>query len=448
MSAPRRILLVDADAFFVAVARLADPEGAGKARLLIVGGSPEGRGVVTSASYEARQYGVRSAMPMARALRLCPKAMRVGVPYALCRQKSREIRAVLERFAPVVAAASIDEWYLDLGGTEALYGDEPLEETARRIRAAVIAETSLSVSIGGGTSRLVAKLAVERAKPKPGTGADGVHVVPPGEEAAFLRGFMLADIPGVGPKLQQRLARVGLESVPDLLAADPAMLARLTNERTATWLRERCLGRDDTPVRPRERAKSISRDETFPRDLHTDAELERELWRLVVRAASDLRQAGLEARTVTVRLRDADFTTRQASRTVATPISSERAIGALAMELLRRLRRARRVGARLVGVGLSGFGEPGQAVQLPLFEDTLGMRGVPDAAAPAPVPPPAPLDPGRERALAATLDEVRRRFGRSAIVPGALVGEDGVARVERAPSRPRAPAPDDPPGTI
>src|SRR5690606_25450366 len=329
---PRRILLVDADAFFVAVARLADPEGAGRAPLLIVGGSPKGRGVVTSASYEARQYGVRSAMPMARALRLCPKAMRVGVPFGLCREKSREIRAVLERFAPLVASASIDEWYLDLAGTEALYDGEPLHETAHRMREAVFAETGLSVSVGGGTSRLVAKLAVERAKPKPGSGADGVHVVPPGTEPAFLRTFMLADIPGVGPKLQQRLARVGLESVPDLLAADPAMLERLTNARAAAWLRERCLGLDDSPVRARERAKSISRDETFARDLHEDAELDRELWRLVVRAAGDLRQAGLQARTVTVRLRDADFTTRQASRTVRTPLTSERAIGTICVE--------------------------------------------------------------------------------------------------------------------
>src|SRR5690606_16026352 len=103
----------DADAFFVAVARLADPEGAGRAKLLVVGGSPEGRGVVTSASYEARQYGVRSAMPMARAMRLCPKALRVSVPYDMCRQKSRDIRAVLQRFAPMVSGASIDEWYLD-----------------------------------------------------------------------------------------------------------------------------------------------------------------------------------------------------------------------------------------------------------------------------------------------------------------------------------------------
>ena len=138
----RRILLADADAFFVAVARMVDPEGAGKEPLLIVGGTRESRGVVCSASYEARKFGVRSAMPISRALRLCPKAMCVPVPGSACGEKSREIRAVLERFAPIVAGASIDEWYIDLGGTEALYDDEPLADTAHRMRDAVIAETT------------------------------------------------------------------------------------------------------------------------------------------------------------------------------------------------------------------------------------------------------------------------------------------------------------------
>lgn len=415
---PRRILLADADAFFVAVARLADPEGAGRAKLLVVGGSPEGRGVVTSASYEARQYGVRSAMPMARAMRLCPKALRVSVPYDMCRQKSRDIRAVLQRFAPMVSGASIDEWYLDLAGTESLYDNESLRDTAHRIRDAVLAETQLSVSIGGGTSRLVAKLAVERAKPKPGTGADGVRVVPPGEEREFLRGFALAELPGVGPRLQERLERAGMLTVPELLACDNDTLVRLTNSRTAAWLRDRCLGIDDSEVTQRVANRSISRDETFATDLHEDREIERELWRLIVRAAGDLREAGLEARTVTVRLRDADFTTRQAGRTVRLPITSERAIGALAMPLLRRLRRARRVGARLVGVVLSGFGAPGSAIQLPLFDDDLsGMRG---AAAPR-----DQVDDERDRTISATLDRVRSRFGRESIVPGSSVRDDG-----------------------
>src|SRR4051812_32541817 len=166
MAFPRRILLADADAFFVAVARLVDPEGAGREPLLIVGGTRESRGVVCSASYETRQYGVRSAMSLAHALRLCPDALCVSVPGRACGEKRREIRAVLERFPPVVEAGSIDEWYLDLAGTEALYR-EPLEVTAARLRHEVRAATGLSVSLGGGTSKLIAKLAVERAKPRP-----------------------------------------------------------------------------------------------------------------------------------------------------------------------------------------------------------------------------------------------------------------------------------------
>src|SRR5688500_14671266 len=216
----RRILLADADAFFVAVARMVDPDGAGRAPMLIVGGSRESRGVVCSASYETRKFGVRSAMPISRALRLCPDAMCVPVPRKACSVKSSEIRAVLDRYAPVVEGASIDEWYMDLAGTEGVYHHEPLATTAHRMRDAVRAETGLSVSIGGGTNKLVAKLAVERAKPKPGTGADGVHIVPPGSEAEFLRTFQLAEIPMVGPKFQERLASLGMTTVPDVLQYD------------------------------------------------------------------------------------------------------------------------------------------------------------------------------------------------------------------------------------
>src|SRR5437762_5469238 len=213
----RRILLVDADAFYVAVARLVDPDGAGRASLLIVGGSVEGRGVVTSASYEARAYGVHSAMPMARAVRLCPGATVVPVPWEACARKSREIGAVLRRFTPVVEQASSDEFYLDRSGTEQLYGGEPLAATARRMRDAVMAETSLSLSIGGATSKLVAKLAAGLAKPRPGGAADGVLVVASGAEADFMLQFALADIPLVGPKFQQRLARFGLHTVRDVV---------------------------------------------------------------------------------------------------------------------------------------------------------------------------------------------------------------------------------------
>src|SRR2546425_5673763 len=182
----RRILLADADAFYVAVARLVDPEGAGRAPLLIVGGSADHRGVVTSASYEARRFGVHSAMPMGRAIRLCPKAMVVPVPWEACAAKSRHIRDVLARFTPVVEQASSDEFYLDLSGTERLYRGEPLAATARRIREAVLAETTLSLSIGGASSKLVAKLAAGVAKPRPGLPSHGVPGVAPGTEAAFM----------------------------------------------------------------------------------------------------------------------------------------------------------------------------------------------------------------------------------------------------------------------
>ena len=397
---PRRILLTDADAFFVAVARMVDPEGAGRAPLLIVGGAAGSRGVVCSASYETRKFGVRSAMPISRALRLCPDALCVPVPRRACGIKHREIRMVLERFTPAVQAASIDEWYLDLGGTERLHGGASLEEIAHRIRAEVDAATGLSVSLGGGTSKLVAKLAVERAKPKPGTGATGVYVVPPGAELDFMRQLALADIPGIGPKSSARLADAGLRTVEDVLGLDDAGLARLIGERDAAWLAERVRGIDDAPVVEREVAKSISRDETFGVDLHDDVLLEGELAELVGRAAEELRGEALTARTVTVRIRDTDFTTRQASRTVDEALESDRALFAVARQLLAKLRRARRVPARLLGVALSNFTPP-PSVQLGLFE---GAR--------------PPLETLKDREVSRAMDAVRARFGRDAIAPG------------------------------
>jgi DNA polymerase-4 len=400
----RRILLADADAFFVAIARMVDPEGAGKARLLIVGGTRESRGVVCSASYEARQFGVRSAMPIARALRLCPDALCVPVPRRVCGQKSGEIRAVLEKFAPVVEGASIDEWYMDLGGTEGLY-KEPLAETARRIRDAVRAETSLAISIGGGTSKLVAKLAVERAKPKPDTNATGVHVVEPGDEGSFLETFDLADIPLVGPRFQERLARLGMRRVPDVLQYDLPTLTQWLGAREAEWLYCRVRGLDASEVEGHGDAKSISRDETFPADINDDLSLSRELLALVTRATADLRGDGLSARTVTVKLRDHDFKTRQASCTLDMPVMSDRVVFATARGLLARLRRGRRVPARLVGVSLSSLAVDATADQLTLFERDDAQLAETD----------------RDRALARTVDRVRAKFGSKSIMPASLL---------------------------
>jgi len=399
-SAPR-ILLADADAFYVAVARLADPEGAGKARFLIVGGSPAQRGVVTSASYEARAYGVHSAMPMVRAVRLCPGATVVPVPWEACTRKSREIGAVLRRFTPVVEQASSDEFYLDLSGTEQLYGAEPLAATARRMRDAVLAETSLSLSIGGGTSKLVAKLAAGLAKPRPGAAADGVYVVAPGAEADFMLQFALADIPLIGPKAQERLARFGLRTVRDVIPHDRETLVGWLGEREGAWLHERARGVDRAPVEANRETKSVSRDETFATDLDDDGALAAKLLALADRASADVREAGLIARTVTVKLRDADFTTRQASRTLADAVQSDRAVYAVAHELLTRLRAARRVPARLLGVALSQLVRAGREGQLSLLESAGNT-----------------LETDRDRVISRVIDEVREKFGPDALGRG------------------------------
>ncbi|HRI53111.1 MAG TPA: DNA polymerase IV [Pseudomonadota bacterium] len=415
-----RILLADADAFFVAVARLNDPQGAGQAPLLLVGGSPQERGVVCSASYEARRFGVRSAMPMSVAVRLCPQAMVVPVPRRACSEKSRAIREVLACHAPLVEAASIDEWYLDLTGTERLYEGEPLVRTAHRIRAAVYAETGLWVSVGGGTNKLVAKLAVELAKKPPPGGERGAHIVAPGAEAAFMTRFQLGEIPGVGPRLQQRLAEFGLRSVSDALPYDEAALRGMLGERVGRWLLGRVRGQCPDPVVAHRECKSIGREETFAVDLHDEAALGLRLRGLLQQAAADLRRAGFYARTLTVKIKDADFIARQRSRTLATPVQSERVLTAVGLDLLAELRTVRSVGARLLGVALSSLsssadsaaGPPGppRGQQLSLFAEA--------DPAPAPVAPEPIMESERDRQVTRVFDAVRAKFGDAALLPG------------------------------
>ncbi len=394
----RRILLVDCDAFFVQVARLEDPEGAGRAPLLIVGGSASGRGVVTSASYEARAFGVRSAMPTARAVQLCPGARVVPVPREACARRSRAVRAALEELAPVVEAASIDEFYLDLGGTERLFHGEDLETSARRIRAEVLARTRISVSIGGGTRRLIAKLASRFAKPA------GVHIVPAGREEAFMRGLELADLPGVGPSLLALLAGKGLVRVEDALSVDLEWLQRWLGPHRGAWLYHRIRGRDASEVDPRERRRSVSSERTFPRDIDDDEELRSRLLALCDAVGRALRKKGLRARTVTVKLRDADFRTRSRSRTLPRAVESDAALFRIARGLLDELRRARPTPARLLGVGTSAL-VPGEG------PEQLGLFAVSSAAE----------ESERDRTLSRTVDDLRRRFGREAIVPGRML---------------------------
>lgn len=418
-----RILLADADAFYVAVARRMDPEGAGRAKLLIVGGRPGSRGVVCSASYETRAFGVRSAMPISRALRLCPDAMCVPVPRNACSDASRSIRAVLGQFTPVVEAASIDEWYIDLTGTEALYHHAPLEKTARAIRAAVLQQTGYALSIGGGTNRMIAKLAAERAKPSRDSGAGGVRIVEPGAERGFMATLTLAEIPGVGPKAQERFAKVGLVTVADVLPHDVATLASWLGHSTAAWLYAKARGESRAAVEPRAPARQMSREETFDRDLNNQAALEGELRHLARRVASDMREEGLSARTVTVKLKTHDFVSRSAGRTLPQPVESDRAIVDTALTLLAELRAKHPRPARLVGVSLSNFRAARDAEQL-----DIALTAGPEAT---PVVP-ARVEEPRDRDLSRAIDRVRERFGDEAIRAGKArrtpIGEKGARK--------------------
>jgi DNA polymerase-4 len=393
------VLLADCDAMFVAVARLVDPEGAGKAALLVAGGRRGERGVVCSASYEAREFGVRSGMPITQAERLCPKAMFVPVLRRECMEKSREIRDVLDEWSPVVEPASIDEFYLSLAGTEALYRHESLEGTATRIREDLLRRTGMAVSFGGGSNRLIAKLAVEFAKPKPGTGRLGVFIVPEGEEADFVAPLDLALIPGIGPRFSEILRRKGLIKARDVLPLERATLELWFGSRTGVWLHDKVRGLSRTPVVGRGDAKSVSRENTFPEDLVADDDLETDLVRLTARVCQDLRGDGLVARTITIKLRDHDFRTRQASRTLSGYVSSDRVIVPVALELLGKLRSERRCAARLIGIGLSQLAPADRPQQLGLFG------------------PVQEKETDRDRKVAATVDVIAERFGRESIAP-------------------------------
>ncbi len=403
-----RILLADADAFFVAVARLVDPEGAGREPLLIVGGTPDGRGVVTSASYETRVFGVRSAMPTAQALRLCPNAKVVPVARNACTQKSKEILSVLRRYTPVVEPASIDEFYVDLTGTEKLYADETLEQTARRIRAHVLAETGLNVSIGGGTSKVIAKIAAKVAKPRPGRSQTGVFIVPAGSEEDFMAARQLADIPMVGPKFQQQLAKRGLRSVADAIALSEKTLTDWFGLRAGTWLYHRIRGRDTAHISAGYHRKSLGHEETFPRDIESDQELDAHLVRIATRVALDLRRKQMCGRTITVKIKDADFTVRSASKTLVRAVSTDRVVLRTARALLAQLREDRRTKARLLGVTLSQLSGR-ESPQLDLFAEAKTER--------------EGLETTRDFALAQSVDDISAKFGSKSIVRGVEVAK-------------------------
>ena len=364
----RWIIHADLDAFFAAVAVKERPELRGKP--VVVGGSPEGRGVVTSATYEARAYGVRSAMPAAQAIRLCPEAVFVRVPGDSIRDHAEGFREILHDFSPVVEIVSVDEAYLDTGDSRRLYGGGV--ELARQLKERVRAELGLVVSIGAASNRLVAKIATDLGKP------DGFTVVPHGHEAAALAPLPIERLPGIGPKSAARLRAHGIATLGELAQAPDVLLAVVAGSHAGS-LRQRARGEYSRPVRSsRGPQKSLGHGRTFWRDLSGLAELSQPLFRLSERVGADLRARCLVAGTVALRVRYNDFETRGRQTLLGDPTNAHQDLYLAARELLVQTLSTRAAPVRMIEVRASGL-RPA-AFQLELFDATrLRTRRLNDA---------------------------------------------------------------------
>ena len=351
----RRILHCDMDSFFAAVHMRDEPHL--RDVPLVIGGDPDGRGVVSTANYPAREYGIHSAQPAATAKRLCPHAVFLRPDLDRYRRESRRIMGIFRDFTEVVEPASLDEAYLDVTGRLAPYGSATA--VAEAIRARVREETGLTVSIGVSNSRLVAKIASDWDKP------DGLTVVPPKRVADFLAPLPVRKLHGVGPATEQVLAGLGIATVADLRARSREELANALGAFGAT-LYGFARGEDPRPVGvPRER-KSLGMEDTFQRDLTDGAEMEARLAEMAAHVAKELGARGLVGRTVTVKARYPDFTTVTRSQTVNRATADGEELGQWTRVLLHRSEAAAR-GVRLLGVSVSGLEEVPEGAQLDLF---------------------------------------------------------------------------------
>ena len=388
------ILHVDLDAFFAAVEQLDHPELRGVP--VIVGGLGD-RGVVSTASYEARTYGVHSAMPMARARRACPKAVFLSPRMARYSEVSHEVMDLLRSTTPLVEQLSIDEAFLDVTGARRLLGEPPV--VAERIRARLRSEIGLAASIGVATTKFLAKLASDLAKP------DGMLVIEPGTEQAFLAPLPVSRLWGVGPATLTKLERMGLRTIGDIAMIDEAVLAGTLGAGLGRHLHALARNDDARSVTPERDAKSIGAEQTFSVDLHDRADCRRELVRLTDRVSARLRGAGLVASTVTLKIRFGNFETRTRARTLAEATDVSTTVLAVAHELLDEFDVRR--GVRLLGVALSHL-DATRARQ-----SVLGLEGDGEVT--------QRLRVERRSAVERAVDEVRERFGARAVGPATLV---------------------------
>jgi DNA polymerase-4 len=341
------------DAFFAAVEALEDPTLAG--RPVIVGGRPEDRGVVASASYEARAYGVRSAMPTYRAMALCPGAIVVPPRHGVYRRYSRQVMDILRAASPLVEKMSIDEAYLDL--SEQIEEWAQAVECARVLQQKVRDQARLSASLGVATNKLVAKVASDRDKP------GGLTVVHPGEEAAFLAPLPVRALWGIGPVTAQKLAALGIETIGALARLDEATLVARFGQAGADMAR-RARGIDHRPIETEHEVKSISQERTFRRDVADPELLARYLWQQCQEVARRLESAEMCAGTVALKLRYADFETISRQMALDVPTADEKLLYRAALALLRRAWQADRP-VRLLGVAARRLSAP--PGQMPLW---------------------------------------------------------------------------------
>jgi DNA polymerase-4 len=383
----RTILHLDLDAFFCAVEELDNPSLAGKP--FAVGGKPEERGVVASCSYAARAQGVRSAMPMSRALRLCPELIIVPPHRSRYSHMSQQVMDRLHNLAPLVEQISIDEAFVDISDIRA-----PAAGIGRKIQQQIMDELRLPCSVGIASNKLVAKIATETGKKGArGTSAPAaLTVVEAGREAEFLSPLPVFMLWGVGPKTEEKLSSLGIHTIGQLAAAGAETLAALFGENgRQMWNHAR--GVDERPVTPEHATKSISQETTFARDISDDKTLEQTLKELSAEVGRNLRREKLAGTTVKLKLRWPDFTTLTRQATLPTPTDLDEEIYQTALGLMRKVRASRQP-VRLVGVGVSGLGEPARQMEL---WDTQTEK---------------------QRKLQGVIDELKNKFGDKMIKKG------------------------------
>lgn len=378
----RRLIHIDLDAFFVSVEQAANPSLKGKP--VVVGGRPDRRGVVAAASYEARKFGVHSALPLLTARRLCPQAIFIEGNYARYAEASRKFMAILADFSPFLEPLGIDEAYMDVTGFESIHGS--ILKMAEKIRRRIREELGITASVGIAGCKVAAKIASEEAKP------NGVLEVPIGKEAAFMAPLAIGKLPGVGPKTEKTLRGLGVDTIGKLAALPPAAIKNRLGEN-ARFLQNHARGIDSRPVEPPTTALSISHETTFEKDTFNTAFLESTLRYLSERVGQKLRRRGKQTKCVFIKLRLADFTTITRRRTLKTGTNLDPEIFNAGLELLLKALSPQKQAVRLIGIGVASLSETGR--QLDMLNSTTRLEGLDKA-----------------------VDRIRRKYGFTAIQTG------------------------------